>query len=65
MNVDTGRIYRTEEAVKAAIARGENIVPVSKRVAAAVEAGMPLLTRRERRGLRDKRTEQRRRQSHA
>lgn len=40
MNTDTGQVYRGEAAIGAAIARGEPVVPVSERVAAAVEGGM-------------------------
>lgn len=33
MNVETGKVYTEPEAVAAAEARGEKLVPVSKRVA--------------------------------
>jgi hypothetical protein len=33
MNVDTGKVYTTESEIRAARERGENLVPVSKRVA--------------------------------
>ena len=39
MNTDTGQIYRTDEAIKAALARGEPIVEVSELVAKFVELG--------------------------
>jgi hypothetical protein len=38
MNTDTGKIYRGEVAIKAAQDRGENVVPVSERVAELMTA---------------------------
>ncbi len=33
MNTDTGKVYTDEASIEAAKERGENLVPVSKRVA--------------------------------
>ena len=49
MNTDTGEIYRDMLAQEAARARGETVVPVSERVADAVEIGMEAINRAERR----------------
>jgi hypothetical protein len=49
MNTETGQIYRTMEEILAAQQRGEPIVPVSERVARAVEIGMEGLNRAQRR----------------
>lgn len=39
MNVDNGRIYQGETAIKVAQARGENVVPVSAEVARTMQVG--------------------------
>ena len=39
MNSETGKAYRDVEAVDAAEARGETLVPISERAAANIEAG--------------------------
>lgn len=49
MNLETGAVYRDQVSIDAAKARGENVVPVSERVADAVEIGMQALNRAERR----------------
>jgi hypothetical protein len=49
VNTETGQVYRGEAAIGAARARGEPIVEVSERVAAAVEYGMNRAERRARR----------------
>lgn len=49
MNTETGQIYRGEAAIASARARGEPVVPVSERVADAVELGMNRAARRARR----------------
>lgn len=49
MNTETGQIYRGATEIAAAQARGETLVPVSERVADAVEIGMEALNRAERR----------------
>ena len=51
MNSETGQVYRGLEAILAAEARGEPVVPVSERVAEAVEVGMATLNRRDRRRM--------------
>lgn len=51
MNSETGQVYRGLEAILAAEARGEPVVPVSDRVAEAVEVGMKALNRRDRRRI--------------
>ena len=55
MNTETGTIYRDPSTIEAAKARGEPIVPVSERVADAVEIGMEALNRAERRALKYRR----------
>lgn len=37
MNTDTGKVYRGEESIAAAKARGEKLAPVSEKVAKAME----------------------------
>lgn len=50
MNTDTGQIYRGLDEIKAALERGEPVVPVSERVAQTMEAGQRALgNRKERR----------------
>lgn len=49
MNVETGAVYRLPKEIEAAAARGENLVHVSERVANAVEIGMSVMNRAERR----------------
>ncbi len=49
MVVNTGQIYRGQQAIAEAEARGEPVVEVSERVAQAVEIGMAVLNRHERR----------------
>lgn len=39
MNTDTGAIYRTQEAIEAAQARGEPLAMVSERVVKLISAG--------------------------
>lgn len=54
MNTETGEIYRnlTEEQWEQIRSTGEPVVPVSERVADAVEIGMEALNRAERRAQR-------------
>lgn len=49
MNPSSGAVYRDEESIKAAQARGETVIPVSETVADAVEIGMQAMNRAERR----------------
>lgn len=49
MNIETGKIYRTPEEIKAALDRGEPLVPVSDYVAGVVEEGHRAMNRKERR----------------
>jgi hypothetical protein len=51
MDTESGRIYRelTDEQMRELEAQGRTIVPVSERVADAVEIGMEALNRAERR----------------
>jgi len=51
MNSETGQVYRGLEQILAAEGRGEPVVPVSPRVAEAVEVGMHYLNRRDRRRI--------------
>jgi hypothetical protein len=48
MNTETGQVYRGDAAIRAAQERGEPVVPVSERVAEAVEYGMNRAARRAR-----------------
>ena len=62
MNTDSGRIYQGEAQIKAALERGEPVVPVSPYVAQVVEEGHRSLNRAERRRTaREERREARRR----
>ena len=49
MNVDTGELYRTAEAIKAAKQRGENLAPISEQAANRIEAGYAAMNRQQRR----------------
>ena len=49
MNTDTGEIYRALDEIKAALERGEPVVPVSEKVAKTMEAGQREMSRRARR----------------
>lgn len=49
MNTNTGEIYRGDAAIQAARERGEPIAEVSERVARAVETGLGVMNRAERR----------------
>lgn len=49
MNTNNGQVYRTMAEINAAKERGEPVAEVSERVAEAVEVGMSVLNRRERR----------------
>jgi len=44
MNLETGKIYKTQEEINAAILRGERIGYVSSRVAKAVTKGLAQMT---------------------
>jgi hypothetical protein len=45
LNPGTGAVYRGDEEIRAALARGENVVEVSEQVARAVQLGMELNAR--------------------
>lgn len=66
MNTDTGQIYRrmTEEDWDRIRASNEPVVPVSERVADAVEIGMQALNRAERRAQQYARNARRARTGH-
>lgn len=57
MNIDTGKVYTTEPEIEAAKDRGENLVPVSKRVADLISFARKERTQQ----LRNKRKAERRR----
>jgi hypothetical protein len=66
MNTDTGQIYRnlTEEDWARIRTNGEPVVPVSERVADAVEIGMQALNRAERRAQQYQKNARRERTGH-